>query len=274
MSNTAQILPILQTENFITQEEFKILILSTSIVLFILLITVIILFIVFQRRKIKFLVQQNEAEKNYIEELAKTRIEIQENTLKNVSWELHDNIGQLLSVANMQLNRDDDSLNSATTLSEVKELVSTSLQEIRSLSKSLNNEVIENLGLIDSIKNDLERFERLNFLETKLEVIGTPFTLPQNDAIILFRIVQEFFNNVIKHAKASQLVVKLVYNNKSLEVIINDNGVGFDADRVKKNSGLINMQSRAKLVGAQFTLQSTLQAGTVLKIKYIREDFS
>ena len=86
------------------QESFELLIFVCSLVLLAFLILVFILFTVFQKRKIKFITERNEAILRYQEEVARTQLEIQEATLKNVSWELHDNIGQLLSVANLELN--------------------------------------------------------------------------------------------------------------------------------------------------------------------------
>ncbi len=261
----------MQDDNIIRSQEFEVLIITSSIVLFILLVTVIVLFVIFQKRKIKFILERNEAEKKYLEEISKTQLEIQENTLKNVSWELHDNIGQLLLVANMQLNILNPENQNQEPIAEVKSLMSQSLQEIRSLSKSLNSEVINNLGLIESIENELKRFERLNFLKTNFNIIGERWEVNKKDDVILFRIIQEFFSNVIKHAKADLLEVEMVFNPDNLEITIEDNGVGFDVENINKSSGLVNMQSRAKMIGAVYSLDSNLEKGTSLKINYPRK---
>ena len=144
----------------LAQEE---LLLIVYFIVVILLLTTfgIVFFMTFQKRKNKLLVEKFEAEKRFEEELTKSRLEIQEQTLKNVAWELHDNIGQLLSVANMQLNilvKNIDET-SRPPVKEIKEIVASSLQEVRSLSKSLNNEVIDYSGLETSVKNEIDRFK-------------------------------------------------------------------------------------------------------------------
>lgn len=216
------------------------------------------------------LYEKFEAEKRYEQEIAQSRIEIQEQTLKNVGWELHDNIGQLLSVANMQLNMlarnsKNDMLNSVT---DIKEIVASSLQEVRSLSKSLNNEVVDYAGLEESVRNELARFERLNILATSIESTGDSYSIPSKDAIIIFRILQEFFSNVIKHSRAEHLKVEFHYTPQEVEIVARDNGVGFDVEEAQKSSGLINMESRAKLIGADFQLNSSPKEGTSLSLYY------
>lgn len=211
-----------------------------------------------------------EAEKRYEQEIAQSRIEIQEQTLKNVGWELHDNIGQLLSVANMQLNMlaRTSQKEMLTSVTEIKEIVASSLQEVRSLSKSLNNEVVDYAGLEESVRNELSRLERLNILKTSIKTTGGSFALPSQESIIIFRILQEFLSNVIKHSRADHLVVEFHYSPQEVEILARDNGVGFDVLAAKKSSGLINMKSRAKLIGAGFELKSSPGEGTSLYLQY------
>lgn len=216
------------------------------------------------------LYEKFEAEKRYEQEIAQSRLEIQEQTLKNVGWELHDNIGQLLSVANMQLNMlarttKDEMFTSVT---DIKEIVANSLQEVRSLSKSLNNEVVDYAGLEESVKNELTRFERLNIINTSIETTGEPYPIPSRDTIILFRILQEFFSNVIKHSKADHLKVEFHYTPREVRILARDNGVGFDIKEANKSSGLINMESRARLIGAGFELNSSPEEGTYVSLQY------
>lgn len=257
----------------LAREEF-LLIVYFIVVIFVLTTFGILFFITFQRRKNKLLYEKFEAEKRYEQEIAQSKIEIQEQTLKNVGWELHDNIGQLLSVANMQLNilartAEDSTLES---VKDIKSIVASSLQEVRSLSKSLNNEVIEYAGLQASVNNELLRFERLNMLSTIFNVNGDEFEIPNKEATILFRIIQEFFSNVIKHSKAERLQVDFTYSFPNLQITAADNGQGFDLEEVEKSSGLLNMNSRAELIGAGFKLESAPGTGTKLIIDYkIRE---
>lgn len=236
----------------------------------------IIFFITFQKRKNKLLLENFEAEKRFENELAKSQIEIQEQTLKNVSWELHDNIGQLLSVANMQLNMLSSKVDvsSKQSVIDIKQVVANSLQEVRSLSKSLNNEVVGYSGIEASIINELSRFERLNNIQTELSTTGDKYDILNKDSIILFRIIQEFFSNVIKHSKATQISVAINYLSEELHLKIEDNGIGFNMDEVTKSSGLLNMKSRAALIQTEFNLTSALGKGTSLFLSYPNKNSS
>ena len=155
------------------KEEILLIIYFILVILFLAGFT-ILFFITYQRRKNKILQEKFQAEQNFKAELTNVRLEIQEATLKNVSWELHDNIGQLLAVASIQLNILNKKVAEENQKSflEVKELVANSLKEIRALSSSLNNEVIDYVGLEASVKNEIDRFNRLEVVEARLEVEG------------------------------------------------------------------------------------------------------
>ncbi|AFL82023.1 histidine kinase [Aequorivita sublithincola DSM 14238] len=251
------------------KEEVLLLVYFITII-FLLVIFVIVFFIAFQRRKNKFLKERYEAERRYQMELADSRIEIQEQTLKNIAWELHDNVGQLLSVVNIQLNvlmnAVPEKFNSQ--ISETKGLVQDTVQEIRSLSKVLNNDVVLKNGLLESLQVELDRFIRLKYLKASLKITGDIVPLNSANEIIIFRIIQEFLSNVIKHAKATKLCVHLDYNEKTLKVTIEDDGVGFDISEKTANSGMLTMSKRAELLKAEFSITSKIGKGTQLFLKY------
>ncbi|UII31523.1 histidine kinase [Fulvivirga ulvae] len=241
-------------------------VLVATITLIVLVVIIIILFGTFQARKNKYI----QAEKKFEEEIAKSQMEIHEQALKNMGWELHDNIGQLLSVARMQLNilqaKLPDGHKEETV--DVSEILGDCLKEIRLLSKTLNPDIIREMGLVRSIELELERFNKLNFLKAKLSVQGEEYMVPQKDGIILFRILQEFFSNVIKHSKAQHLDVNLEYSANKLLISAKDDGIGFDYEEVIKGAGLINMKSRAKLIGAEYNMVSAKNKGVELILEY------
>lgn len=251
-------------------QEIQVLIAATSMVLLILLITVIILFVFFQKRKLKFILEKKEAEKRYMEEIAKSQIEIQEQALQNMSWELHDNIGQLLSVARMHINILGTQLteDNKEKLDDISEIVGKSLQEIRLLSKTMNTEIIQNMGLVKSIEVELDRFNKLNFLVASLRIFGEERSLDIKEEIILFRILQEFFSNAIKHSKAKNLEVTLNFEADRLIIMAQDDGVGFEEEKIEKGSGLINMKSRAAIINTEFTMKSAKNNGVSLTLSY------
>ena len=252
------------------KEELKLLIFGISLVLLILGVALVVFFFYFQEKKTKFLLKRAEDKKIFEEEITKSKIEIRERTLENISWEIHDNVGQLLSIAKMQLNILPPSLTEAqqVELNESSELISKSLQELRSLAKSLNPAHFKSLGLLKAIKIELDRYNRMKFIEAKLDIEGEVFELSDDKGIILFRILQEFFNNTMKHAKSSKLHVIINYFKDHLVVKVQDKGVGFDLNSIDKSKGLglQTMKSRAALIGAEFTMASEHLKGTIITI--------
>jgi len=253
------------------KEELKLLIFSISLVLVILGGALIVFFLYFQAKKAKYLQQQAEAAKRFEEEITRSKIEIREQTLENISWEIHDNIGQILSVAKMQLNVFQSNLTDIKQkeLEETSSLISKSLQELRLLAKALNPAHFKSLGFLKAVEIELDRYNRMNFIEAKLKIKGKPYELKSKNSIILFRILQEFFNNTLKHAKSPKLNVTLNYKPSNLEIKIEDKGVGFNIGNLKKGGlGLETMKSRAALIGASFELDSEINKGTSLYINY------
>ncbi len=251
-------------------EEEVLLIFYFISVIFIVIVFGLLFFLVFQKRKNKILNEKMMLEVRYKNEIAKTKVEIQEQTLKNVAWELHDNIGQLLSVINLQLNlmSGNDFKNITEHLKETKSLVQTTVQEVRSLSKTLNSEIIKINGLIRSIEIEMERIERLNYAKTTFDIIGTPKEIKHTDEIIIFRIIQEFLSNTIKYAKAKKINLFLKYTEDFLYLSISDNGIGFDTSLKTESSGLQNMKNRAELLKADFSHTSVMGGGTQLILTY------
>jgi len=247
------------------QQETAILI--ARIVLVLIIILLIILFTIFQKRKNSLLLQQQEAEKKFEKAIAQTQIEIKEETLRNISWELHDNIGQLLTLAKIQVNiaQDDPS-----KLDDAMETITNSLTELRSLSKIINPEAIKNLSLTEAITLEIERFNRLQFIEASITSNEATQPLDTKAEIILFRILQEFFTNTVKHSKATHLDVKVHYNAKKLVIQAEDNGIGYDIHEHSKKQGigLSNMRNRGKLIGADIKLSSAIGKGTAMQLTY------
>jgi signal transduction histidine kinase len=244
------------------ENERVVLIISTLLVLFIV-VALIILFTVFQKKKNSLVEEQKEAKKRFETEIAETQIEIREETLRNISWELHDNIGQLLTLAKIQLqNATKENIN------DVSETITRGLREVRALSKLINPEAINNINLKEAIQLEVDRFNRLNFIDSKLLILGDEKEIDKKHNIIIFRILQEFFSNTIKHSRASSLNVILDYKEDSIVISAEDNGVGFSPNSKKEGIGLLNIKKRAKLINAEINFTSEKNKGTTLKIDY------
>ncbi|WP_369995409.1 sensor histidine kinase [Winogradskyella sp.] len=256
----------------VNKENLDLTILIYSIaVMLIISITVVVFFIVFQKRKNQLLIDKLKQQQEFEEELSKTQQEIQEETLKHVGRELHDNVGQLLSFATMQMN-----VAAKVVKEEVKskvdnasEALKESLAEVRALSKSLNSDVISKLGFEASIKNEIERLNKSGLIKANLVIDGEKANFKnKKDEIIFFRILQEFFSNTLKYAEAQHLNINISYKSNELLINIKDDGIGFDMENVAQGSGLTNMKKRAELINVAYKLESQKGNGTVLQLNY------
>lgn len=240
-------------------------------VLVIVTTLVIVFFVVFLKRKNKLLLDRIKQQQAFEEEITKAQTETQEQTLKNIGWELHDNVGQLLSFASMQLSIlkmevEDDVKDK---FKDTSEALSNSLKEVRALSKTLNNEVVLNIGFEKSISNELERLKKMKFASAELKIIGERKEFDDNKhEIIIFRMLQEFLSNSVKHSEAKNLNITLDYSPEKLMITAKDDGKGFNMTSVEKGSGLINITSRAVLIGAELKLTSKPNGGVQLMLDY------
>ncbi|MCH2489529.1 MAG: ATP-binding protein [Flavobacteriales bacterium] len=249
------------------EKEAQLFLIIFSLIAFCLALTVIFIFIIFQKRKNRLIREQQEAENRFKEEIIETQIEIKEDTLRNVSWELHDNIGQLLTLAKIQLQSDRDNPES---VDQAIETIGTSLDELRSLSKMINPSALSSVSLSQALTQEVERFNRLNYLQASIQHTGDDFSLDNKIELIIFRMFQEFFTNTMKHSKASNLSVTVDCTQSVLRITAKDDGVGFDTGTLhpKSGIGLTNMKNRAELIGAKVTITSRLNEGTQLDFVY------
>ena len=221
------------------------------------------------------LLDRIEREQAFQEEISITQIEIQEQTLKNIGQELHDNVGQILSVANMNM-----SILAMQVPAELKEsftdtknAVKDSLSELRALSKTLNSDYISNRGFQESITGEINRLNKLKLVDATIAIVGNSKLFTEGkQSVILFRILQECISNTIKYAQASTFKVVLNYTEEALIISAEDNGKGFDMTSAEKGTGLINMKNRAELINAEFKLTSSHGNGMQLELKYPYQD--
>ncbi|HEV8274069.1 MAG TPA: ATP-binding protein [Chitinophagaceae bacterium] len=235
---------------------------------------IIILIAYSNSRKKKFIEEKQIMQSEFQNELLQTQLEIQEQTLKNISQEIHDNIGQALSLAKLNLNTmpaiDDETLQQKILNS--KELVSKAITDLRDLSRSLDTDYVQEMGLQRAIEYEVEMIRKTGTVETSMIVEGSLFRLEKQKELILFRIVQETFNNILKHAGAKNINVNINYSTTGFTLRIKDDGKGVNlqplTDRENNNFGLgiRNMHNRAKLIGAEFKMNSIIGEGTEVKI--------
>lgn len=201
-------------------------------------------------------------------ELQRAQIEIQEQTFHTISQEIHDNVGQTLSLAKVQVNIIDQSeTTDKELLADIKENISKAMNDLRDLAKNLNSDHIQLHSLKELIEPELLRLQRSKIIETSITETDTSQSIAHQKKLILFRMVQEALQNIIKHASASTITVHLHYKNDVVDVTIADDGKGFETDKINGDGlGLQNIASRAKLIGGSAAVESSPGKGCTLTL--------
>ena len=246
-----------------------------TIFLLIVAIGIVVLVLVYQKKQLQYLRDKEQLRVKFDKEILESKLEIQEQTFKNISQEIHDNIGQVLSLAKITINSMDCNNKEMLVekISTSSLLVSQAILDLRDLSRSLNADAIVEMGLLKSIEYELELINKTGRYQTNLIKEGTHQRLSHKHELILFRIFQEALNNVLKHSKASEINMKINYNSTNFIMHISDNGIGFDPsstlspeNNVNLGLGITNITNRAGLIGADFRIISEEGKGTTITI--------
>jgi signal transduction histidine kinase len=255
------------------QEVF--IVIFTSIFLLVLLVGFIVIMLILNQKSRQAQSQELHLMKErYEQELLKSQLEIQENVFGHLSQEIHDNIGQSLTFVALSLLTVPVESNSEAQeyIEESRKALQKAITELRDLSRSLHTDRVTEVGLANSIEFELERLKRTNLYETSVNFVDIRNLLDHQTEIILFRIVQEMLNNIVKHARASKVEVSLSHNADTIVLEITDNGIGFDPEALfaeqenQKGLGLRNIRKRASLIGGTFHIHSVKNSGTAIRI--------
>jgi two-component system, NarL family, sensor kinase len=247
-------------------ESIRQAIIIMAIVFLLLAGFIFIMVSLFHSRKTKMIAEKMKMKAAFDAELLRTQIEIQEATLKTISQEIHDNVGQVLSLAKLNMNFiETSSPAQQDRLNDTRNLVGKAIVDLRNLSRSMFGQM-NDVGITDAISAELAILQQPGLLETEFETDGNKLALPPSLELVLFRISQEALHNILKHSKASFVKVELKGNQDQVFLKISDNGRGFDLTQKQAGIGLKSMQNRAALVGATFQIFTEPGRGTVIEV--------
>jgi signal transduction histidine kinase len=245
------------------------LIVTTGIILLLAAFIITLLYL-YQKRQISYQQKMDSLKLDHEINLMSVQLEIQENTFQHISREIHDNISLSLTLAKLNLNTFDwsDPEKSTVKLNSTVQMISRAITDLSDISKSLNSEIISSQGLIKALENEVERILQTDIFNLHFNITGEPVYMDNHRELLIFRIIQEAFNNIIKHAQAKDALLTLHYTENQLHVIISDNGIGFSVtegdSKRKSKAGLKNMEARAKMIGGNMQIKSVIKNGTTL----------
>jgi two-component system, NarL family, sensor histidine kinase DegS len=195
----------------------------------------------------------------------------QEEERKRVAREIHDGLAQSMAnvvlrteIAEMMLTRQEYAA-VKVELMDLKNQLRSGLEEVRKIIFNLRPMALDDLGLVPTLRTFIQDFEEKHRTRTTFEVTGREIRLPSAVEVAIFRLTQEAFSNVLKHAKASYVAVEVSYQKTHVTISIHDNGEGFQVDQVSKRGnhfGLLGMQERLDLLEGRMDIVSDLGSGT------------
>jgi two-component system, NarL family, sensor kinase len=201
--------------------------------------------------------------------LLQSQVEIQEQTLQNISREIHDNIGQKLTLAKLHLNGFDFTHTNTARLkiNELIIIIGEISNDLSDLSHSMSSEIVFNNGLAKALEFETVQLARSGMYKTSFSATGDPILMESGNELIVFRMVQEALNNIVKHASASVISISLHHSNNALTIQVQDNGKGFNIAEIKHGIGLQNIKKRAAMLNGTVVINSRIYGGTEVKIK-------
>ena len=231
----------------------------------IICITILLGFVLFivkiislhQKSREHFLLDLEEMKINFKNEILQSELEMQEQTFEDISMEIHDNIGQILLVSKLNLTMIEQAAPEVNEkIQYAVELLSRAMKDLRQLSRRLDSDIIRQEGLYKAVNEYIEQLRKSVTKEIIFNAQGMPDQLTLEKELILFRILQEAINNILKHADASRIIVDLNFSHEELQLEITDNGKGFNLADVSgqpgAGAGLKIMQKRIRRSAVSF----------------------
>lgn len=220
------------------------------------------------KRKRRMLLDTQIREAEFHQELLHAQLEMQEHTFKAVSQEIHDNVGQILSLAKVHLNILTFEGDGQGKLTAIKDLVASAISELRNLSAGYYTDHIVEEGLLRGIKQQLQQLEKTGLFTTSFHSELETLTIDKSKTIFLYRMIQEVLNNVVKHSGGDHVRVDISAEVGEVCIRLEDNGKGFSTGSkdFKAGIGLSSIQQRASMIGARAEINGGDGTGTIVNL--------
>jgi two-component system NarL family sensor kinase len=203
----------------------------------------------------------------------KAILDAEEKERRRIAQDLHDGVGQLLSAAKLNLSHLDSKITAQTEEQKVAmqnalSLVDDSVKEVRAVSHNMMPNTLIKLGLASAVREFITKLGNAPTLKVDLEIVGLDARLDNQIETVLYRVIQEIVNNIIRHAKASQISMQLIRHETELNIMIEDNGVGFDTGKIDsfEGIGLKGIQTRIEFLSGSVHFDSSVGRGTTVII--------
>jgi signal transduction histidine kinase len=215
----------------------------------------------------EYITEMNRLKEAHEKDMMQAKLDMQEVTFRHISRELHDNIIGCLSMCKLHLTTLDmaDIINAEKKTIAAVEIISKSVDDLCDLSRTLDTNFIEKLGLATVLKKELNRLSLAGVFAIESEISENIIDMGPEKEVLIYRIAQEALNNIRKHSQARNIKICLRYQSSHVDLIINDNGKGFNYSVERngpKGAGLNNIMVRARALNGKVSIESELDKGT------------
>jgi two-component system NarL family sensor kinase len=244
-----------------------------NIILISVLVLMVIAYLLYARYRLTQKALFNEEMLKQQELRSKAVIEAEEKERTRIAQELHDGVGQQLSAVKLNMSSlesfiDMKNNDQKQLFKNALEIIDESVKEVRSVSHNMMPNTLLKSGLGTAVREFLNRISNNDKLKIEMEIHGLNERLESTTETILFRVLQEIVNNIIKHSQASTINIQIIRHEKELTLMVEDNGVGFDSKKVKGDGiGLQNIQSRIAYLNGNLNIDSHPGKGTTISIE-------
>jgi signal transduction histidine kinase len=221
-------------------------------------------------REAKARYEEVEEARRELQKLSDRLVNAQEEERRNLSRELHDEIGQAMSAMLVELGRLEAAPDSETRgerLTSIRRMAEASVGMVRNMALLLRPSMLDDLGLVAALRWQAREVTRRSGLKVKMVADEIAEDLPDSHRTCIYRVVQEALNNCARHSQATQVRVVVHRDRDGLSVTVQDDGIGFEPSR-EKGMGLLGMEERVERLGGRFSIESKPGNGTVLWIHF------
>lgn len=265
---------LLQKQNEVTSQQLA----KSNAIKWLLVIGIVVLCVIFYSFYNSYKLRQKHVFNQQLlrqqEENSKAILDAEERERARIARDLHDGIGQQLSAAKLNIVALKNSI-TPTLTNQVKlfenatQLIDDAVNEVRSVSHNMMANSLIKSGLVSAVRDFIQKLNQSAGLKINIEMYGLDERLDSAVEIILFRVLQEIVNNIIKHAHATEINIQFVKHDNELSLLIEDNGVGFDTKKIDEfeGIGLKNIESRIKFLKGTVYFDSFVGKGTTVNIE-------
>lgn len=215
--------------------------------------------------------EELDAYQEQLRSLASELLLAEEKERRRIATNLHDHIGQTLAITKIKLGQLQDSLYSTTShnglIDDIRTLIERTIKYTKNLTFELSPPILYELGFEATMEWLCEQFQKQHNILFFFENDGNPKPLDNDVGILMFQAVRELFINIVKHAHANKVIVKLLRDGNTMQITVEDDGAGFELSKIERTSfGFFSIHERLKHFGGTFTIDSKPGRGTLVTL--------